>query len=546
MNAPDRRWIWLFALLALASTTLLLIIRAHVGFFIDDWMLIFFRDGASDWLLPHHDHPIVIPAALYELSLSTFGMKPMPLHLVAQAVFLTSVVLLFQWIRPLVGVPAAVLGCAVVLFLGSSTEDLVWTFQIGFCGSVATGLGALLLLRRQTRNGDVMACLLLVASFMLSTVAMPFLFAAAVQLCFRGGRPGFRRLLEGCWILLVPTLLYIIWLLGWNQTGGHAATVENALKTPLYVLSAFGYGAAALTGIFPLRLINDSYLWSIAGLVAAGGFGWILLRRRRVPPEFLIGLAAGLTFWALCGLNAVPGRDFFTDRYQYPSVIFVLMMLAGACKGLRPNRTQLRWLAAAATVSVAVNLVALFYTLDHAIRPFEQVGTATLATFKFSGDAIRPDFSTAIGTGDDAPLTVSIYRDAVARYGPPDFSEKDIDESSGGDRTRADLLLVAALRIGPVPASTVVPNRAGCASLVADATASHTKQVEGTRLYIRSARNVLVRMTRFSPPPAAPAWPVVGGEPTGFRIPADRSSRPWRIGFQGEGKVVLCPARPAS
>ncbi|HMU28225.1 MAG TPA: hypothetical protein PKA65_12565, partial [Solirubrobacterales bacterium] len=507
-DRQERRWLWAFGLLLAASAALLFAFRANIGFFIDDWMLIFFRHGASDWLLPHHDHPIMIPAALYDLSLSVFGMEPMPLHLVALALFLASVVMLFQWIRTLVGTPAAVLGCAVVLLLGSSTEDLIWTFQIGFCGSAVTGLGALLLLRRENTGSDALACLLLVASFLLSTLAMPFLVGAAVQLCFRGGNPGLRRMLRDSWIVLVPLLLYGIWLLGWNQSGGHAATLENALKTPFFVLSAFGYGSAALTGTFPLRLINDSYLWSIAGLAVAAGFAWILQLRRRIPPEFLIALAAGLTFWILCGLNFTPGRDFFTGRYQYPSVIFILMMLAGACAGLRPDRNWLKWLTVLAAASIAVNIFALFYTFNHTIKPFEQVNIVTLAAFKLSGDAIDPDFQTPIGTGDDAPLTVPIYRDAVARYGPPAFTESDIDSATADYRSRLDQLLVPALRIGPEDGLSVTPVRSTCETVTADAGATDTAPVAGPLLYIRPARDAVVRLTRFGPAPGAPAWLV--------------------------------------
>ncbi|HMX70457.1 MAG TPA: hypothetical protein PKA56_01730, partial [Solirubrobacterales bacterium] len=77
-----RPWVSLLALLMVISTALLIGLRAHIGFYLDDWDLVVVRSGASDWLLPHNEHIIVIPAALYEASLSVFGMTAMPIHLV--------------------------------------------------------------------------------------------------------------------------------------------------------------------------------------------------------------------------------------------------------------------------------------------------------------------------------------------------------------------------------------------------------------------------------------------------------------------------------
>src|SRR5690606_4348808 len=128
----------------------------------------------------------------------------------------------------LVGEPVSVLGCAVVLFLGAATGDLVFAFQIGFFGSVVGGLGALLLLRRDTFRADLLACLLLIFSTLCSTLMAPFLAAVLVQLLYRGSeKPDLSRLLRSAWIVLVPVAIYLIWYFGWNQDGSQAATLEN-------------------------------------------------------------------------------------------------------------------------------------------------------------------------------------------------------------------------------------------------------------------------------------------------------------------------------
>lgn len=549
-GARDKRWIGALALLMVGSTILLVAVRANIGFFLDDWMLVMFRDEPTDWLLPHHEHTILIPAAIFDLSLTTFGMKPMPLHLVAATLFLTSVFLLFRWLRTLVGDAAAVLGCAVVLFLGSSAEDLIWTFQIGFCGSMATGLGALLLLRHRSFPRDLASCFLLVASILLSTLAVPFIAAALIQIAFgEENRPGVRRLLRSSWILLFPLVLYGIWWFGWNQSGEHAATVSNAIESPIYALSAFGYAAATLTGTFPIRRINESYLWSLVGLMLAAGFAWLLHSRRRVPPQFLVGLAAGLTFWILCGLNLTPGREFFTGRYLYPGVVFLLMMIGGACHGLRPNRVQLRWIGTVAAVSIAVNVIALFYSVEHTIRPFEEKGMVTVAAFELSGDRVSPDFAAQVGTGDDALLDAENYLNAVARYGPPGFSDAELRKASAGERARLDQLQVSSLPVSLFAGRAIEPRRTSCVTAMADSLASDSVRVPADTLHIRARNQAIVRLGRFGPGTPAVAWAVPAGVSVGYRIPPDGSGRAWRIAFQGSGPVRVCPAqarRPSS
>ena len=60
-------------ILLCASTVLLLTLRSDLGFFLDDWALVIYRDSPGDWLLPHNEHIIVLPAAIYKLSLRSSG-----------------------------------------------------------------------------------------------------------------------------------------------------------------------------------------------------------------------------------------------------------------------------------------------------------------------------------------------------------------------------------------------------------------------------------------------------------------------------------------
>lgn len=540
-----RPWESTLIVLMVLSAALLLAFRSDFGFFLDDWSLVIGKEDPTDWLLPHNEHIVLLPAAIFKLSLALFGMTPMPIHGLAVGLFLTGVGLLFYWLRPLVGEAAAVLFCAPVLFLGSATEDLIWAFQIGFFGSVAAGLAALLCLRKGTGRADAWACLLLVVSLLFSSFGVPFGVAAAVQLLFRDGRSEPGNLLRRSWVFLVPGLVYVAWWLGWGHLAPSQISVENVVETPLYALSAFAYGASAITGAFPLKETGESFVWALPGLLMLSLIGYLLYRRRRVPDQLIVALAAGFSFWILSGLNYVPGRDFTTSRYQYPAAIFIAMILGGALAGWRPDTRTLRLVGAAAAFAVAVNLAALFVSFRDTFKPVEQRGLAALTALEIARDTVAPETAVPMSESGEATVTAGPYFEATGKYGSPALEAEEIPGLSETNRTLLDRFLVEALPVSPIPPALVEPRRRGCRALRAGPTASETTGLTSRLLYLRPRESVEIRLGRFGSAAAAPGGKLEGNRPTGFVIPPDRSSRPWRIGFAGTGKVTVCPARAA-
>ena len=311
----------LLGVLMLVSAALLIYYRSSLNFMLDDWAFVIYREdgGLGDFLDPHNEHISILPVAIYKAFLSVFGMtSAMPLQIFSVAIFLLSVFVLFLYLRSLVGVPAAVIGCAVILFLGVAWEDLLWAFQIGFSISIAAGIGALIALRRRDGAGDRIACLLLVTSVISTSLGIPFAIGAAVSLLLQR-----ESLLRRLYVVGVPAVAYGLWYLGWGHTAESALSFENALNAPEYIARSFTVSSL------------------IIGLAAVVAVTIGVKQRAPIPRPLLVAGSIAVVFWGLAALNQMPGRDFGASRYQLPNAVLLLMILAGAFENARPRTREL-------------------------------------------------------------------------------------------------------------------------------------------------------------------------------------------------------------
>ena len=229
-----------------ASGGLILNYARHLTFISDDWRVMTSREGwGPDALLkPFNEHLIVGPTVVFKALVELFGMdSALPFFVVSIGLFLICAVLLYLYLVPRVGEWAALVGAVLVLFLGAAWEDLFWAFQMGFFGSVATGLGALIALDREDDRGDRWACVLLLASIACGGVGLAFLAAALADVAF-GRRPRRNR----AWVALVPLAVYAGWRLGWGETAGSQISIETVQSLPRYVLDAAAAGTASILG----------------------------------------------------------------------------------------------------------------------------------------------------------------------------------------------------------------------------------------------------------------------------------------------------------
>jgi hypothetical protein len=553
------------ALLCLAgavvcSGALVLFLESHLTFLADDWAFVLQRRGSSvgTFLDPHADHIALAPVAIYKLLLATFGMdSALPFQVVSTSVFLLAAVLLFVYLRQRVGAWPALLGTCLILFLGAAWIDLLWPFQIGYSAPIAAGLGALLVLDREDRLGDLIACALLVVAISFSELGMPFVAGTLVRLLLNR-KPAVKRL----YVALVPLALYAAWWLGWGHTAPSAFSLHNVLVSPKYAFDAVSQAMASLFGLAtPLSgnawpggegwFVPVGLNWGRILLVTAIGLAvWRLRRVGGAKPGLWVALAIGGTFWFGTAFNTFVLRPPTNGRYVYPSAVFVLLIAAELLAGARVGR---RTLALAATVTVAAVISGvLFLRLGYRdqLEPRNDATRAGLAAVEIARQTVNPRFTVRSIL---VAIQAAPYLSAVDAFGSPAYSEQELASGSQLARGMADRTLASALGIGlrsarrgsSAPESGRDRGR-GCRTVEATPTGSTALELRPGRFTLqdRSAPGALVELARFSSRPSLSRGPLPPGRVVSLEIPRDLSTRPWRVGFRGSARVTLCDVGP--
>jgi hypothetical protein len=540
------------------SAALILYWGSKLTFLLDDWEFLVFRRGftADAILSPHGEHISVAPVLIYKALLSTVGMSSsLPFLAVSLALFLTTALLLFIYLRRRVDPWLALLGATLVLFLGPAFDDLIWDFQMGFNGSLACGLGALLLLERDDRRGDALGCAVLALGVTFSSLSLPFIAAALVDVLLRPGR--LRRL----YVAGVPALLYAVWWAAWGHDADSAVSLANAAHTPQFVFDSASAAVASLLGLVKFGEGPDA-----AGLdwgrplllVALALGGWRLHRMGRVPRGLWVPIALAGTFWVLAGLNLKSGRGPTESRYMLPGAIFVLMIAAELLRGVRVPRGAV---GAAYVLGAAVILSNVFILRDAhtAYSNTSDVIEADLGALEIARDRIAAPFFLDPATAGTAyvPVTSSGYLSAADAYGSPADNAAEIAAAPEPARVAADRVLARALGVSFEAASAIPPSsgpapRASGPPGVRARTDGSCVAVDppgailqltpgGATVEASQGAAVAVALRRFATDsyPIAVA-PLGAGQAAVARIPSDRSDQPWTMALRSRGAVTVC------
>lgn len=530
-----------------ASFALLLSYGANITFFLDDWELVLHRRGLSvDVILaPNNEHPAMAPVVIYKLVLATFGMdSAQPFHVVALLGFLLADALLFIWVRRRVGAWLALAGAIPILFLGSAYEDLLWQFQVGYFGSMACGLGALLALDRDDDVGDRIACALLVGGLLFSSVGLPFIAAALVVVGWD------RRRWRRAYVILIPVALYALWWLGWGREAEHHLTWKGAATSASYVLDGLASSLSSLLGLATSRsdMPLTSANWGTPLLAALAVVGIWQVARRGGPSRTLVALlAVAVAFWFLAALNVNQFRGPYVPRYQYVGAVFIVLIAAELLRGVRVTRA----VAAAAAVFVVVSIAANLVDLDRGRDGLEKVSGLTrggLAGLELARDTVDPDLVLNDENSDNFYANLvdaRSYLSAVDAYGSPAYSEGELAGAPEPGRVAADKVLAAALPI-TADSSRARLGRGRCVEVApAEPSAPATVRLAQGGAVIESTGEAEVelglrRYAEGSFPVDLP--PVEGGRTEAVQIPGDRSTRPWQLSVASrEGARVCAP-----
>jgi hypothetical protein len=532
------------AVAVIASGVLLLNLDGQLTFIADDWELLVARSGSSldTFVQPFHENIVFGPAVVYKLMLAIFGIgSALPFYVVSISLFLLSAVLLFLYLRPRVGDWPALVGACSILFLGAAFEDLLWAFQLGYFAAMAAGLGMLLALERDDPLGDRVACGLLAVSLAFSSLGAAFAAGALVAVAL-GRRPRGRRL----YVALAPIALFALWWLFWGHDAESHLSAHNLTHLASYVYEAAAAGIVSLLGL----ATNDGSVGGQAHLIWGELTVPVVLvavalrvhRDRGISRGLAIVLAIALAFWILAGLNRSAERFPTSSRYQYPSAVFLLLIVGETLRGLRIPRLAMV-LAVAVAVAAAVGGVSLMQR-EHRDRwePAADSIRSSLAAVDLAGPAANPDFPVTFPPSISVPART--YLAAARDHGSPAFSEAELAARPEPERAAADLTIAQAVGLGlATPRRGVEP--IGCEAVRASAAGATgvTLLRGGFTIANPGATAFEVTLGRYADGFSVSLGPVEPGVTTALTIPVDSARRPWRLGLVGDGVARLCTTR---
>jgi hypothetical protein len=557
----------LLGLAMAASGVLLLVWQSRLTFLIDDWDLLLSRRGfnAHALLDPHANHLIVGPTLVYKAIQATFGMSSIfPYAAAAIICFLASVLLLFIFLSRRVGDWIALAAVLLVLFMGTAYEDLLTAFQINYFASVALGIGALLAIERRDRRGDVIACVLLVASLAFAEIALAFAVGVLVAIVLQRGP------LRRVWTVAVPAGLYAIWYFSFGSPYSHVPSnfsTHNLATSPPYVLDGFASSIAGLLGLAPppefTGRTHELLSWGRPLLVAAivAGTAVVIRLRSQARGWVLVTLAVALSFWLLTAANTGLGRSPDTSRYLYVGGVFVLMIAGELAAGWRPGWRGIVAALAVALVAVLGNLVIL-HDGYRSLRAETVVVRGGLGGLEIAADRVNPNLTLTPENSTFEYVDQVIagpYLSASAKFGSPAYSESELASAPESARVAADKVMAAALPISLRPGG-VQPPLGGAPPRVVGSPNTHSS-VQGSCVTVSG---VAAAAPILALPPGGAILKAPGETPhalllrrfaSGFRasagtlrgaasllIPTDRSSRPWQLQVGGDGPITACPS----
>jgi hypothetical protein len=520
------------------------VVGRGLGFFYDEWDFILGRRGwsAGAFLDSHGGHPAIVPVLIYKALWATFGLRHYgPYRLTLAGLHLLCVTLLFVLVRRRVGSALALVAAVSLAFLGPAWQDLIWAFQIGFLGSMAAGLGALIALERPSVRGDVIAAVLLTVSLACSGLGLPFLAAAGVDVLIK--RRSWRRLS----LVTAPALMFGLWYL---RYGENPATSSNIPALPRYVFDSLSGALAAISSGG-----GDAGKWlAILALVSLA----VALALGRPFLSALPFATIALAFWILTALSRAQLHEPSASRYLYVGAVGIILFAAELMRGFRFPSIVVVALSAAVAVASFHNLRTL-RDAAAGLRANDVVVNTELTVVELERSVVALDFRPDVQRAPQ--ITAGPYLAAVDELGSPALPASALRTGAPSLLAEADNVLVRAVapilvsrggRSGSAevrvdgfsdasflwrpPCLIYRPNRSSRLASTVDVV------VPASGLMIESARKVDIFVRRFAPAyPTQPSMKLAAGRSV-IRPPRDTITLPWRVRIASTGQAKVCAA----
>jgi len=504
------------------------VVIMHAGrdttFFYDDWNFVTMRIGWRPHILlyPHNEHLSLLPVLVYKLVFETVGLEHYGvLRAISAAFNITCATLLFIYARRRLGdwIALGLASCLVVMGVGA--WDIVWPFQIGFLGSLAATLGALLMLDRGTRPGDIAACVLVAITLSSSSLGVMLLAGVVVEVLLRPNR--LRRL----WIPAIPAVLYGLWYLKYGV--GHLDWANGVPKIPSHIAQGTRGGIAAATG----QPYANTWLlaWALVGALV-----FTLARGRDRLPRVLMVATMPLLFWTLEAL-ARTGLSSIEPRYMYPNGVFIALVAAEAFLLIVPRATAGALAIAIVLWAGAIGNASSLNGLGDQLRGFALSSRSSLTAAELLRDTLGPN---TLPDPSQPQLFLGRYESAVKAYGSTiTWSLAEIPRRSAAERAAVDAALIRL--IGPFAGRATAAPPPNCAQFPGDGTDRRARLKSG-QLYVKAGgAPVEVRLRRFGDLfTDSPQVTVKPQSQATVGLPKDRSPTPWIAAVRSSSRFSAC------
>jgi hypothetical protein len=520
-------WIGLALMLA-AATALLLHLTRGTTLWFDEWDWALYRRGhsAGTFLEPHNGHFSLVPITLYKLLFATAGLDHyLPYRLLVITGHFGCVVLVFVYAARRVGALAALIPAALLLTLGPAWQNFLWPFQIGWLVSLAAGVGALLLLDRTDRLGDVGASVLLAIALASSGLGIPIAGGLLIDVAWG------RRSWRAAWIVAAPIVLYAMWWLVYQDS---EIVRSNVFKVPAFAAGGFAGALASLGGLSEVRInpyglieeVGATLPWGRPlAVAAAGGIAWRLATLRPIPPRVFTLMAIPLAFWMLTGLQRAELTSADASRYLYVGAVFLLLLAADLLRGVAVTR-PVAAVAVAVTLGVVLSNLGDLRTGARFLRGQAPHTRADLGALELARANIPPGYEAKHFPG--APfITVraDAYFAAAEAHGTPAYTPDELAAAPESARSIADAELTAIHDVGVRPAAGTSGD--DCVRVRSGDTRQLTVPPEGLLLKaVGGPARVSVR--RFAGTFQLQPLAELSGSGL-LRIDPDRAPQPWHV-----------------